>query len=355
MRLLVTGGAGFIGSNFIRWIFEHQAGMTNEESKPARLIESVCVLDALTYAGNLANLRGLECQPNFHFVKGDIRDGDCVKKLLLQEKIDAIANFAAQSHVDRSIVEPLLFVRTNIEGTQVLLTCARDAGVKRFLQVSTDEVYGSLGLKGRFTEKSPLAPSSAYAASKAGADLLVLASSHTYGFPAFVSRCTNNYGPYQFPEKLIPLFITNALMNEHLPLYGDGKNVRSWLHVDDHSRALVSLLHQGRVGHVYNIGPSPDSEKENREVTGAILNILRKPEGLIKSVADRLGHDRRYAVDYSKIKLELGWESRIDFHVGLEKTVRWYEENREWWMGVKSGEYRNFYDLYYCERLRAAP
>ncbi|MCB0343727.1 MAG: dTDP-glucose 4,6-dehydratase [Bdellovibrionales bacterium] len=345
MKILVTGGAGFIGSNFVRWVFERDGASLGSHR--------IVVLDALTYAGNLANLDGLEGNYDYRFVRGDIRDADLVSKLFKDEKIDAVINFAAESHVDRSILDPLAFVRTNIEGTQVLLNAAREAEVERYLQISTDEVYGSLGPTGRFTESSPLKPSSAYSASKTGADLLALAGYHTHGMHTMVSRCSNNYGPFQFPEKLIPLFITNAMADKPLPLYGDGKNVRSWLHVDDHSRAIMLILQKGRAGEVYNIGGAPESEKENVDVTHAILHQLGKPETLIKPVEDRLGHDRRYAVDYSKIKAELGWEPQVAFEDGLESTVRWYQQNESWWQQIKSGEYETFYEAYYGDRLRA--
>lgn len=343
MRILVTGGAGFIGSNFVRWLFE-RGGRAHGGHR-------VVVLDALTYAGNLANLAGLESF-DFRFVRGDIRDEKLVAELLSEERIDTIVNFAAESHVDRSILDPLAFVRTNVEGTQVLLNAAAKAAVQRYLQISTDEVYGSLGPEGRFTESTPLDPSSAYSASKAAADLLVLAAHRTHKFPAMVTRCSNNYGPYQFPEKLIPLFITNALADKNLPLYGDGKNIRSWLHVDDHSRAIMMVLERGRVGEVYNVGGAPESEKENLDVTKEILTSLGKPLTLVKRVEDRKGHDRRYAVDFSKIENELGWRPQIDFTSGIRETIQWYLENRAWWEAVKSGEYQRFYDHYYGNRLR---
>ena len=346
MRLLVTGGAGFIGSNFVRWIFERGG----RDFGAHRVI----VLDVLTYAGNIANLEGLEDTSDFRFVRGDIRDGELLSALLKEERIDTVVNFAAESHVDRSILDPLAFVRTNVEGTQQLLNSALDAGVERFLQISTDEVYGSLGPTGRFSESSPLNPSSAYSASKAGADLLALACHKTHGLPVFVSRCSNNYGPFQFPEKLIPLFISNALEDRPLPLYGDGKNVRSWLHVDDHSRALMLILLNGRPGEVYNIGGAPESEKENLDVTHEILELLGKPRTLVRPVEDRKGHDRRYAVDYAKIERELAWTPLIDFPTGLADTVRWYCEHTAWWRAVKSGEYKQFYDRYYGRRLAEA-
>ncbi len=342
MKLLVTGGAGFIGSNFVRWLFERDGVKFGKHR--------VVVLDSLTYAGNLANLDGCD-RYDYRFVRGDIRDAELVRKLLQEEQIDVVVNFAAESHVDRSIVDPLAFVRTNIEGTQVLLGAAREVGVKKFIQISTDEVYGSLGPEGRFTEQSPLEPSSPYSSSKTGADLLALAFFKTYGLPVCVTRCSNNYGPYQFPEKLIPLFVTNALRNEPLPLYGDGKNVRSWLHVDDHSHAIMLVIQKGIAGDVYNIGGAPESEKENVFVTNEILKILNKPPTLVKYVEDRLGHDRRYAVDYSKIKRELGWEPKVGFDAGIRATVQWYIDNEEWWQAIKSGVYREFYDRYYGERL----
>lgn len=342
MKILVTGGAGFIGSNFVRWIFDGDGKDSG--------VDKLIVLDALTYAGNLENLKGLEENTSFRFVKGDIKDSILVEELCQNEKFDAIVHFAAESHVDRSILDPLSFVRTNVEGTQVLLNAAIKSSVEKFLHVSTDEVYGSLGPTGKFTEKTPLDPSSAYSASKAASDLLVLAAFKTHGYHTMVTRCTNNYGPYQFPEKLIPLFITNALGDIPLPLYGDGKNVRSWLHVDDHSRALMRVLIGGRAGEVYNIGGSDSSEKENREVTSLILEILSKPQTLIRHVEDRLGHDRRYAVDYTKIKEELSWEPIVNFEEGLTNTVNWYLSNEDWWKRVKSGEYMRFYEEYYSNR-----
>lgn len=344
MRILVTGGAGFIGSNFVRWIFERDG--RNEG------VEFVAVLDSLTYAGNLENLSGLENRADYEFFKGDIRDEELVKAIIKDKNIDCVVNFAAESHVDRSIIDPLSFVRTNVEGVQVLMNSSMSVGsVKKFLQVSTDEVYGSLGPTGRFTEHSPLQPSSAYSASKTGGDLLALAGFHTHGYPVIVTRCSNNYGPYQFPEKLIPLFVTNAVEDKPLPLYGDGKNIRSWLHVDDHSRALMMVLKAGKFGEVYNIGGAPESERENIEVTKMVLDFLGKSWDLVKKVEDRKGHDRRYAVDYSKIKSELGWEPKVSFEEGLKNTIEWYLENKNWWNNVKSGSYQKFYQQYYSERL----
>lgn len=344
MRLLVTGAAGFIGSNFVRWLLADGGHNAPEVSR-------LVVLDLLTYAGNLGNLSGLDSSAAFHFVKGDIRDGELVSQLIRDEQLDTIINFAAESHVDRSILDPLAFVRTNVEGTQVLLNAALDNGIKKYLQISTDEVYGSLGPTGQFSEESPIQPSSAYSASKAGSDLIALAAYHTHGLNVCVSRCSNNYGPYQFPEKLIPLFVTNALLDQPLPLYGDGKNIRSWLYVDDHSRALMAILRAGRAGEVYNIGGTPECEKDNREVTLEILRILGKPETLIKYVTDRKGHDRRYAVDFTKLNRETGWKPLVGFEEGLERTIKWYIENRSWWESVKSGDYQQFYQRYYGARL----
>ncbi len=344
MRILVTGGAGFIGSNFVRWLLEREGKSYS--------VERIVVLDSLTYAGNLANLDGLESFESFRFVKADIRDAELVEQLLKEERIDAVLNFAAESHVDRSILDPLSFVRTNVEGTQVLLNASQNLKIARFLQVSTDEVYGSLGPTGAFVEETPLDPSSAYSASKAAADMLVLAAWKTHGYSVSVTRCTNNYGPYQFPEKLIPLFITNAMADQPLPLYGDGKNVRSWLHVDDHSSAIMLVLTKGRPGEVYNIGGGEESEKQNVEVTQAILSILEKPKDLVRHVQDRLGHDRRYAVDFSKINAELGWSPTVGFEEGLRNTVTWYKENQEWWQAIKSGEYLTFYEKNYSEKFK---
>lgn len=338
MKLLVTGGAGFIGSNFVHF------SLTQNKYE-------LVVLDALTYAGNLENLKDLSKRSDFKFIKGDIRDAKLIEKILKEESIDAVIHFAAESHVDRSILDPLSFVRTNVEGTQVLLDESRKYGLNKFVHISTDEVYGSLGPEGRFLETTPLDPSSAYSASKASSDMLALASFRTHGFPVCVTRCTNNYGPYQFPEKLVPLFISNALEDKPLPLYGDGKNVRSWLYVDDHSRAILKVLEAGRAGEVYNIGGAPESELENIAVTEVILTSLGKPKDLLRYVEDRKGHDRRYAVDFTKIKNELGWEPQVNFKDGIQKTINWYIENRDWWERVKSGEYQAFYDRYYADKL----
>ena len=336
MKLLVTGGAGFIGSNFVRTMIARDATV------------AVTTLDALTYAGNLASLESLRDEPRHRFVRGDITDRDLVFRLL-EGGFDVIVHFAAESHVDRSIEDSAAFVRTNVLGTQVLLEGARRFGVRRFVQVSTDEVYGSLGPEGRFTEESPLCPSSPYAATKTAADLLVLSYVTTYGLDAVVTRCSNNFGPYQFPEKVIPLFITNALADEPLPLYGDGGNVRDWIYVEDHCTALESVLRQGRKGEVYNI--SANAEWTNRDLTREILRRLGKPETLIRRVADRPGHDRRYALDASKLRRETSWAPAHSFAESLEATIQWYRTNERWWQAVKSGEYRRFYDQWYGKRL----
>ncbi len=319
MRLLVTGGCGFIGSNFIRLVLGHykQALITN--------------VDALTYAGNPANLEGLpEADASRHdFVKADIADAAAVEEVFQRHQYYAVVNFAAESHVDRSIDTPENFIHTNVVGTNVLLEAARRHGVKRFLQVSTDEVYGSLGPLGKFTEESPLQPSSPYSASKTAADLLALAYHHTYGLDVVVTRCSNNYGPFQYPEKLIPLMIIKALSEEPLPVYGDGLNVRDWIHVEDHCRAVMSALLEGRPGEVYNIGA--DSEQKNIDVVKLILAHLGKPESLISFVKDRPGHDRRYAIDSRKIREELGWQPLHKFDVALGETINWYVNNRTWW------------------------
>ncbi len=338
-RLLVTGGCGFIGSNFVRYMLREHRDV------------EIWNLDLLTYAGNPENLADIENDPRYHFVHGDIADRATVDRVL-REGIEAVVNFAAESHVDRSIHDSTPFVRTNVLGTQVLLDASRKAGVSRYVQISTDEVYGSLGPTGYFTEETPLAPNSPYSASKAGADLLVRAFHHTFGFPAIITRCSNNYGPYQFPEKLIPLFICNALRDEPLPVYGDGLQVRDWIHVLDHCRAIDLVLQKGVPGQVYNIGGR--CEKTNLEVTRAILNILGKPETLIKFVTDRPGHDRRYAIDCSKIERELGWRPQISFDEGLKATVDWYLRNQDWVERVRSGEYRRYYELQYGERLKSS-
>jgi dTDP-glucose 4,6-dehydratase len=335
MRILVTGGAGFIGSNFVRWCAEHRKG------------DELTVLDALTYAGNMASLAGAG---EHRFVRGDICDGPLVERLLADARTETIVHFAAESHVDRSIVAPNAFIQTNVVGTATLLDRARKAGVQRFVQVSTDEVYGDLGPQDpAFTESTPIAPRSPYSASKAGADLLAHSYFETYRFPVLITRCSNNYGPYQFPEKLIPLMILNAMHDEPLPVYGDGLNVRDWIHVEDHCAAVARVLDAGRDGEVYNVGGR--SERTNLEIVRRILGILGKPESLIKYVKDRPGHDRRYAIDDRKIERELGWTRRHALDQGLEATVRWYQQNEKWWSEVKSGEYRTWYERNYRERL----
>ncbi len=339
MNILVTGGAGFIGSNFIRFL------LNPENRGKVRVIN----LDKLTYAGNLENLKDLPPSDDYRFVRGDIGDRGLVEGVV--KEVDGIINFAAESHVDRSLYEPDLFLRTNVLGVQVLLQAAHSAKLKRFLQVSTDEVYGSLTPEEPpFREDNPLAPNSPYAASKAAADLLVRSYYKTYGFPAVVTRCSNNYGPYQFPEKLIPLLISNALDGQSLPIYGDGLNVRDWIHVEDHCRALLRVFEKGREGEVYNIGG--DGERTNLEITETILRVLGKPKGLIRHVTDRPGHDRRYAIDFSKIKGELGWSPSVSLPEGLTRTIHWYQEQEDWWRRVKSGAYRDFYEKHYGGRLQ---
>lgn len=316
MRILVTGGAGFIGSNFIMYIMSKYP-----EYK-------VINIDSLTYAGNLENLNSVKDKPNYSFVKADIADIEAMKNVF-EMGIDAVINFAAESHVDRSIADPGVFIRTNINGTQNLLDLSKKYTVEKYVQISTDEVYGSLGKTGLFTELTPLAPNSPYSASKAGADLLVRAYYETYGLPINITRCSNNYGPYQFPEKLIPLMIKNALNDNELPIYGDGQNIRDWLFVEDHCSAIDLVLHHGVNGEVYNIGGN--NEKTNIEIVKCVLEELGKPESLIKYVPDRLGHDRRYGIDASKIKDELKWKPNHTFSTGIKRTIRWYLDNREWW------------------------
>ena len=329
MRILVTGGCGFIGSNFIRYILQHY--------KPA----SVTNVDVLTYAGNLANLDGVveEHGERYEFFKADIANADQMDAVMTEHQFYAVVNFAAESHVDRSINSPQNFIHTNVIGTSVLLDCARRHGVQRFMQISTDEVYGSLGPDGKFTEQSPLDPSSPYSASKAGADLLALACHKTFGQEVIVTRCSNNYGPYQFPEKLIPLMIIKALRNEPLPVYGDGKNVRDWIHVEDHCSGIIAALFEGKPGAVYNFGGG--NEMANIDVVKLILKRLNKPETLIAFVTDRLGHDRRYAIDSSFAERELQWKPRHKFEEGLAETVDWYLQNQSWWQPLleRAGRY----------------
>ena len=332
LPVLVTGGCGFIGSNFIRYLLE-----TDPHS-------SVVNFDLLTYAGNLANLKEVESDPRYCFVKGDIGDREAVR-VAVSAGVSGIINFAAESHVDRSIHDSGPFVRTNVLGTQVLLDVAREFQAPRFLQVSTDEVYGSLGPSGLFTEDTPLAPNSPYAASKAAADLLVRSYVHTFHLPAVITRCSNNYGPYQFPEKIIPLFIANLLRNEPVPVYGDGLNVRDWIHVRDHCAALDLVWRKGRVGEVYNVGGR--SERTNLELTRALLKAVGKPESFIRYVKDRPGHDRRYAIDSAKIERELGWQPKVPFEEGLQQTVRWYQDHSDWVEQIRSGDYLQYYDRQY--------
>ncbi|WP_025114725.1 dTDP-glucose 4,6-dehydratase [Lysinibacillus fusiformis] len=336
MKILVTGGAGFIGSNFVNYMVDKYPEY------------SIVNVDTLTYAGNLENLKQSESKPNYQFVKADIIDALTMDHVV-GNGVDAIINFAAESHVDRSITNPGIFVQTNIQGTQVLLDAAKKYNVKKYLQVSTDEVYGSLGEDGYFTEQTPLAPNSPYSASKAGADLLVLAYHETFGLPVNITRCSNNYGPFHFPEKLIPLMIINALKDKKLPVYGDGKNVRDWLHVTDHCSAIDLVLHKGINGEVYNVGGH--NEKTNLEVVKELLKQLDKPESLIQYVEDRLGHDRRYAIDPTKLQKELGWEPKYTFETGLKETVRWYLDNKDWWENIISGDYQNYYDEQYGGKL----
>lgn len=346
-KILITGGAGFIGSNFVRYMINvHDDWLFVN-------------LDALTYAGNLENVADLKGYENYRFVKGDITDRTLVKSLFDKYEFDYVVNFAAESHVDRSIKEPEIFLKTNVLGTQCLLDCAKSSwqvgkdnngrpkfreGVK-FLQVSTDEVYGALGETGMFTETTPLAPNSPYSASKASADMIVRAYNKTYNLPVNITRCSNNYGPYQFPEKLIPLMIGNALEDKPLPVYGDGMQVRDWLHVSDHCSAINLVLEKGAVGEIYNIGGN--NEKTNIEIVKFIIQILNKSDSLIKYVEDRLGHDRRYAIDNTKITTELGWSPVYTFEKGIRETVNWYLSNQKWLDSVRSGAYIEYYNKYY--------
>ncbi len=335
-RLLVTGGAGFIGANFVRMVLDEH---------PETFIVN---LDVLTYAGNLENLKGYTDNPNHVFVKGDICDADLVAGLVDEYNIEAIVNFAAESHVDRSLVEPGVFIETNVKGTLTLLKIALDKKLQRFLQVSTDEVYGSLGAEGYFTETTPLSPNSPYSASKASADMLVKAFGHSWGLPYNITRCSNNYGPYQFPEKMIPLMIHNALNDKALPVYGDGLYVRDWLYVYDHCTAIWKVLSEGAAGTVYNIGGN--NEKTNLEVVRLILERLGKPESLITHVKDRPGHDRRYAIDSAKIMNELSWKPTVTFEEGINRTIDWYLASSDWLNHVVSGQYQKYYEDMYSNR-----
>ena len=339
MKIIVTGGAGFIGGNFIH----HMVNKYPEYQ--------IVNLDLLTYAGNLETLKPVENKPNYKFVKGDIADRKFVFDLFEKEKPDIVVNFAAESHVDRSVVDPESFVRTNVMGTTTLLDACRTYGIQRYHQVSTDEVYGDLPLDRPdlfFTEETPIHTSSPYSSSKAGADLLVLAYHRTYGLPVTISRCSNNYGPYHFPEKLIPLMIANALADKPLPVYGEGLNVRDWLYVEDHCKAIDLIIHKGRVGEVYNVGGH--NEKKNIDIVKIICKELGKPESLITHVGDRKGHDMRYAIDPTKIHNELGWLPETKFEDGIKKTIQWYLDNREWWETIISGEYQNYYEKMYSNR-----
>ena len=337
MKMLVTGGCGFIGSNYVRHVLA-----THPE-------DHVVNLDALTYAGNLENLAGLERHPAFTFVKGDITDAAAVDALFAKHQFEAVVNFAAESHVDRSLhLGPGVFIQTNIQGTQVLLDASVKHRVKRYLQVSTDEVYGSLGPTGSFTEETPLQPNNPYAATKAGADFMVRAAHNSHGLDVVITRCSNNFGPYQFPEKLIPLMITNALADKELPVYGDGMQVRDWIYVLDHCSAVDVVLRTGKTGEVYNIGGNHDVP--NMEIVRGILRILKKPDTLIRHVKDRPGHDRRYAMDSEKLRRELGWKPAHTFEQALERTVAWYLQNRTWWENIRSGQYRSYYEKMYAWR-----
>jgi dTDP-glucose 4,6-dehydratase len=335
MNLLVTGGAGFIGSNFVRYMLEKYSEY--------RIVN----LDLLTYAGNLENLKDIQDNSNYHLVKGDIANRELVDYLVKTHKINVIVNFAAESHVDRSITDPDVFIKNNILGTQSLLDVAKNNQIKKYVQISTDEVYGSLGETGYFTEETPLAPNSPYSASKAGADLIVRSYYETFGLNVNITRCSNNYGPYHFPEKLIPLMISNALENKELPVYGKGDNVRDWLHVKDHCSAVDLVIHEGSPGEVYNIGGH--NERRNIEIVELILEKLGKPRSLITFVADRLGHDKRYAIDPTKIMSELGWKPQYTFDTGIVETVQWYIDHQDWWQRIKNGEYMAYYSRQYRE------
>ena len=331
-KILITGGAGFIGSNYINSVLSASDDM-------------VVNIDKLTYAGNLENLKENESKLNYSFIKGDICNSELIDYLFSKYKFSHVINFAAESHVDRSILGSEIFYRTNVIGTNVLLEAAKRHGIEKFLQVSTDEVYGSLGPEGLFTESTPLAPNSPYSSSKAAADMMALSFYHTYSMPIVITRCSNNYGQLQFPEKLIPLMIINALNNKKLPVYGDGMNVRDWIFVTDHNKAIELVLDEGRVGEVYNIGAS--KEMPNIEIVKLILNKLGKSEELIEYVTDRLGHDRRYAIDSSKIQNELGWSPQFDFENAIENTIDWYLNNKKWWERIINGSYQDYYRKQY--------
>ncbi|MCL1632934.1 dTDP-glucose 4,6-dehydratase [Sporolactobacillus sp. CPB3-1] len=333
MKLLVTGGAGFIGSNFVHHMIKFHPE------------DTVVNYDLLTYAGNLENLKDIEDHPNYYFVRGNICNRELVEYVVDRYAIDTIVNFAAESHVDRSITEPDIFVKSNVLGTQTLLDVAKGKHINKYLQISTDEVYGSLGPDGYFTETTPLAPNSPYSASKASADLIVRAYYETFGMNVNITRCSNNYGPYHFPEKLIPLVVTNALEGKELPVYGDGKNIRDWLYVEDHCAAIDLVLHKGKPGEVYNVGGH--NEKRNIDIVELIVDTLGKSRDLIKHVSDRLGHDRRYAIDPTKIETELEWKPQYNFDSGIKETIQWYLDHEEWWRKIKSGEYMDYYRKQY--------
>ncbi|WP_342552992.1 dTDP-glucose 4,6-dehydratase [Paenibacillus sp. FSL R7-0652] len=336
MKLLVTGGAGFIGSNFVLYMLREHPNY------------EIVNVDALTYAGNLENLQSIESNPRHTFIQADIADVQQMEDIFAQG-IDVVVNFAAESHVDRSILAPDVFVRTNVMGTQVLLDAAKKYKIAKFVQVSTDEVYGSLGPTGLFTEETPLTPNSPYSASKAGGDLLVRAYHETFGLPVNITRCSNNYGPFQFPEKLIPLIISRALKDEAVPVYGDGLNIRDWLYVEDHCRAIDLVIHQGKSGEVYNIGGN--NERTNIHIVETVLQQLGKPTTLIQYVQDRLGHDRRYGIDPTKLQTELGWKPVHNFETGIQETIQWYLNHQEWMASVQSGTYQDYVKLQYGQRM----
>lgn len=337
MNLLITGGAGFIGSNFIRYMLDRY---------PQYQLVNV---DLLTYAGNLENLKEIDKNERYTFIQGDIRDREEMERIVCTHHIDVIINFAAESHVDRSIDDPDVFLKTNVFGTQALLDVSLSQDIEKYVQVSTDEVYGSLDMDGYFTEKTPIKPNSPYSASKASADLIVRSYHKTYDLNVNITRCSNNYGPYQFPEKLIPLMVTNALYHEPLPVYGDGLNVRDWLHVKDHCSALDLVIHKGESGEVYNIGGN--NEKTNLDIVKTILSELDRDESLIHFVKDRLGHDKRYAIDNTKISNQLSWKPEYTLENGLKETIQWYVNNKQWWKNIKDGSYQDYYKKQYAQRL----
>jgi dTDP-glucose 4,6-dehydratase len=335
MKLLITGGAGFIGSNYIHYILEKYPN------------EKIINLDALTYAGNLENLKDVENNPNYKFVHGDIMDGVLLNELM--KDVDVVVHFAAESHVDRSILDSTAFVRTNVNGTLILLETAKNNGNVRFHHVSTDEVYGSLGPDDpAFNENTSYDPRSPYSASKASSDHLVRAYYHTHGLPITISNCSNNYGPYQFPEKLIPLFVSNLMDNKKIPVYGVGDNIRDWLHVKDHCIAIDKIVRDGKIGETYCVGGG--AEKTNMEITNIILKAMGRNEEMIEHIKDRKGHDKRYAIDFTKIKNELGWEPTVTFEEGITETIDWYKKNENWWRNIKSGEYQEYYNKQYGKK-----